>query len=118
MVITDSSGKLGHAEMRFGDGTIYVGGEWAEFTASPASVGGKNTQVVHVRVNEDIDSHCERARRAGAVIVMELADQFYGDRSYRARDPEGHNWSFGQPVRTVSREEAEKASGLTIKGWA
>jgi uncharacterized glyoxalase superfamily protein PhnB len=118
MVITESSGKLGHAEMRFGDGTIYIGGEWAEFTASPSSAGGKNTQVVHVRVNEDIDGHCERARRAGAVIVMEPQDQFYGDRTYRARDPEGHNWTFGQPVRAVTREEAEKASGLTIKGWA
>ena len=95
MVITEASGALGHAEMRFGDGTIYVGKEWADFTASPASIGGKNTQVVHVRVDGDIDAHCERARRAGAVIVMEPKDQFYGDRSYRARDLEGHHWTFG-----------------------
>ena len=51
MVITEASGALGHAEMRFGDGTIYVGKEWADFTVSPASIGGKNTQVVHVRVD-------------------------------------------------------------------
>jgi hypothetical protein len=34
-----------------------------------------------------------------------------------ARDPEGHVWSFGQTVRQVSREAAEKASGLKIEGW-
>ncbi len=104
--------------MRFADGTIYIGTEWADFTASPASIGGRNTQVVHVRVRDGIDAHCERARGAGAVIVMEPQDQFYGDRSYRARDLEGHHWTFAEPVQAVSREEAEKASGYTIKGWA
>ena len=48
---------------------------------------------------------------------MEPADQFYGDRTYMARDPEGHAWSFAQTVRYVTREEAEKASGLKIDGW-
>jgi hypothetical protein len=33
------------------------------------------------------------------------------------RDLEGHVWSFGQTVQKVSREDAEKASGLTIEGW-
>ncbi len=41
MVITDKDGNLGHSEMRFGDGTIHVGSEWADFVASPASIGGK-----------------------------------------------------------------------------
>ena len=41
MVITDATGKLVHSEMRFGDGYIMVGGEFADFVASPASVGGK-----------------------------------------------------------------------------
>jgi len=48
-------------------------------------------------------------------IVAEPSDQFYGDRTYRARDPEGHLWTFSQPVRVVSREDAEKASGLKIE---
>ncbi len=55
-------------------------------------------------------------RAAGAVIVREPEDQFYGDRVYSARDPEGHVWSFGQSVRKVSREAAELASGLIIEG--
>ena len=118
MVITDDRGKLAHAEMRFGDSYLMVGSEWADFTASPASVNGKNTQSIHVHLQEGLDAHCERARAAGAVIIREPEDQFYGDRAYTARDPEGHVWTFGQTVRKVSREEAEQASGLKIEGWA
>ncbi|MGO9058227.1 MAG: VOC family protein [Candidatus Binataceae bacterium] len=117
MVITDATGRLVHSEMRFGDGYIMVGGEFADFVASPASVGGKNTQSIHVHLKDGIDAHCARARAAGAVIVREPEDQFYGDRVYSAKDPEGHVWSFGQTVRQVSREEAEKTSGLKIDGW-
>ena len=117
MVITDKDGRLGHSEMRFGDSILGVGSEWADFVASPASVGGKNTQMMHVKLSEGIDAHCARAAAAGAAILQEPTDQFYGDRNYRARDPEGHVWTFAQTVRHVSREEAEKASGFKIEGW-
>jgi len=117
MLISDKAGRLSHAEMRYGDGYIMLGAEWAEFVASPASVGGKNTQAIHVHLADGIDAHCERARAAGAVILKEPADEFYGDRTYRARDPEGHVWTFGQTVRHVTREEAERMSGLKIEGW-
>lgn len=117
MVITEKDGTLGHSEMKFGDGYIMVGREWAEFTASPASLKGRNTQTIHVHLQDGIDAHCERARAAGATIIREPADQFYGDRSYLAKDPEGHVWSFAQTVRHVTRAEAEKASGLKIEGW-
>jgi uncharacterized glyoxalase superfamily protein PhnB len=115
MVITGNDGKLAHSELRFGDSLLMVGSEWAEFIASPVAVGGKNTQIVHVHMAEDVDAHCARARAAGAVILQEPSDQFYGDRTYRARDPEGHVWTFGQTVRRVSREEAERSTGLKIE---
>jgi uncharacterized glyoxalase superfamily protein PhnB len=117
MVITEADGRLGHSEMRFGDGHIMVGREWADYMASPVSLGGKNTHGIHVQLRDGIDAHCARARAAGAAILREPADQFYGDRTYAARDPEGHVWSFAQTVRTVTREEAEAASGLKIEGW-
>ena len=118
MVIADAQGNLAHAEMKFGDGLIMIGSEWADFTASALSTGGKNTQTVHVHLREDVDAHCARARAAGAVIVREPQDEFYGDRVYMAKDPEGHVWSFAMNLRYVSREDAEKASGLKIEGWA
>ena len=117
MLIEDADGNLVHSEMRFGDAAIMVGAEWSEDTKSPASLGGRNTQSVHLHVDEDIDAHCERAGAAGMEIVMGPETQFYGDRTYRCKDPEGHVWTVGQTVRKVSREEAEQASGLKIQGW-
>lgn len=117
MLITDSDGNLAHSEMRFGNCLVMVGMEWTDYVASPASTGGRNTQTVHVQIPSGIDAHCERAKAAGGVVVRELQNQFYGDRTYAVRDPEGHVWNFGQNLEYVSREDAEKASGLKIDGW-
>lgn len=117
MVITDESGAVAHAELSFGDGQVMLGGEWSEHHKSPASLDSRNSQSVHVHLTEDIDAHCARAAAAGAEILMQPADQFYGDRTYRARDLEGHVWVFGQTIKAISREDAERASGLKIDGW-
>lgn len=117
MMVTEADGKFVHAEMRFGDGYIVVDGEWAEHVASPASVGGKNTQSLYVRLPDGIEDHFERAKSAGATILQPIIDQFYGERTYRAADPEGHVWTFSQTIRHVPRQEAERLSGTTIVGW-
>jgi uncharacterized glyoxalase superfamily protein PhnB len=111
-VLTDAEGNIVHAEMTHEDGVVMIGSEWADWTRSPASLGGKNTQRVHVRIERGIDEHCARARQGGAKIVKELADEFYGDRTYIAADLEGHYWTFSQPVRNVSKEEMEGATGF------
>lgn len=115
MLIEGTDAQTSHAEMSIGGrGRIMIGGEWADWVKSPTSVGGANTCNVHVYLLDDIDAHCERARAAGAEIMAEPSDQFYGDRTYRAKDPEGHMWTFAQTVRHVSRAEAEKAIGARI----
>jgi uncharacterized glyoxalase superfamily protein PhnB len=117
MLIEDADQNVVHSEMRFGNAAIMVGGEWSDDTRSPASVGRKNTQTVHLHIDTDVDAHAERARAAGMEIIMAPETQFYGDRTYRCRDPEGHIWTVGQSVKQVSREEAEQATGLKIEGW-
>lgn len=108
--------EMCHYEMSCvaGSGRVMVGAEWADFSRSPASLGGANTQTIHIALAGDVDGHCERARAAGAEIVAEPEDQFYGDRIYRARDLEGHQWTFSAHVRDVSRAEAEAAIGQPI----
>jgi uncharacterized glyoxalase superfamily protein PhnB len=115
MLLLDADGNPAHSEMKFGASIIMVGTEWSEKHKSPKSIGGFNTQSVHVQLDNDIDAHCEHARKAGAIIAQEPETQFYGDRTYRAIDPEGHIWTFGQTVKAVSPEEWDKASGLTTK---
>ena len=117
MLIEGPDGEVAHSQMDFGGSHIMVGSEWTDDHRSPLSIGGKNTQSVHIQLDSDIDAHCERARAAGAVITQEPTDQFYGDRSYRCVDPEGHIWTVGQTIAVVSREEAERITGLKITGW-
>ena len=117
MLLEDADGAVAHSQMEFGDSYVMIGQEWSADHRSPKSVGGKNTQTVHIQLDTDIDAHFERAKAAGAVIDAEPTTQFYGDRTYRCRDPEGHIWTVAQTVASVSREEAEAASGLKITGW-
>jgi uncharacterized glyoxalase superfamily protein PhnB len=105
-----------HAELAFeGQGRLIVGGLWAEWVKSPCSLGNANTQSVQVEVPSGIDAHCERARKAGATVTQEPQDQFYGARTYRCVDLEGHHWTFSQHVKKLSVAEMEQAGGVTIK---
>ena len=117
LLVEDDQGGVGHSELTFGDGSVMVGGEWSADHNSPASIGGKNTQSVHIQIDTNVDAHCARAKAAGAEVFVEPATQFYGDRTYRCRDLEGHIWTIGQTVAVVTREEAEAATGLKITGW-
>lgn len=115
LIVSDDAGKIVHAEMKYRGGFLMVAREWAAFTKSPTGLGGANTQYLHVHIDGDIDAHCARARAAGATILAEPADQFYGDRTYRAVDPEGHVWTFAQTVANLTLDEMEKASGLKLR---
>lgn len=116
-VILDADGNLAHSEMTFGESVVMVGNEWSGDHRSPKSIGGKNTQTVHVQLaeGEDIDAHCAHARAAGATILQEPETQFYGDRAYRAKDPEGHIWTFGVTVQKMTSDEWDGASGLVTR---
>jgi PhnB protein len=97
-----ADGRSNHAEIELGDGVVMLGNPGPDYQ-SPKRRGGA-TQLVYVYV-DDVDHHHEVARAAGAVILREPADQFYGDRTYGAEDPEGHQWSFAQHVRDVGPED-------------
>jgi uncharacterized glyoxalase superfamily protein PhnB len=116
-VLLDADGHLAHSQMTYGNSVVMVGTEWSDDHKSPRAVGGKNTQSIHVQLaeGEDIDVHCAHSRAAGASILQEPVTQFYGDRTYRAKDPEGHIWTFGVTVRKLTPEQWDKASGLTTR---
>src|ERR687894_2319172 len=72
---TGPEGYVNHAEMRIGDGVIYMGDPGDDYR-NPAHLGA-STQMVCVTV-DDVDALYERAKAAGAEISEEPADQDYG----------------------------------------
>jgi uncharacterized glyoxalase superfamily protein PhnB len=102
-----SDGKIAHAEMTLGDGLVMMGCPGADYR-NPKRLG-QTTQSLYVYV-DDLDAHCARAKRAGAKIINEPEDQFYGDRRYGAEDPEGHHWFFATHVRDVAPEDLKAPS--------
>lgn len=99
-----SDGAIVHAEMALGTGLVMMGPAAPDLgSRSPRSLGGVN-QSLYVYV-PDVDAHFRHARSAGAPIVSEPVDMFWGDRTYAARDCEGHHWTFAQHVRDVPHGE-------------
>lgn len=101
-------GTIGHAELTLHGNTIMLASAYPE-----GGLGGpRRLPHLHSFVTvyvDDVDAHYARAVAAGAEISEELADQFYGDRIYRALDPEGHRWSFHERIREVSEAEMQTA---------
>jgi uncharacterized glyoxalase superfamily protein PhnB len=121
LLVTDAEGNIGHAEMSYAGARVTIAHEWsapdligAASLHSPASLDHRVTGFLRVILESGIDEHCERARRAGATITQEPADQFYGDRVYRCLDPDGHVWSFSQPVASLTLGQMEAASGFKL----
>ncbi len=63
---------------------------------TPSDVGAA-TMGVFVYI-DDVDTHYEAAKAAGATIVHPPKDAPYG-RNYWANDPEGHPWFFTTPPK-------------------
>jgi len=102
MSMPGPDGGILHAEMQVADSAIMMSPtSAAEPWRSPRSLSGSVTQGLYVYV-EDVDAHCARARAAGAVVVSEPEDMFWGDRTYVVEDLERHRWTFAQHTRDVA----------------
>lgn len=103
---TGPGGALIHAELRIGDSVVMITdeGDNGGPAKSPESLGGVVSAVM-ATYWEDVDTAWERAVAAGAEVIYPLADQFYGERGGRLRDPFGQQWMLSQRIERVSSEE-------------
>jgi uncharacterized glyoxalase superfamily protein PhnB len=93
----DPAGGLAHAQLAHGSGLIMVGHAGGGGLNLVRSAGA--LEALHAGVYvfvDDVDAHCERARAAGAKVMLEPGDQPWGDRMYCAVDPEGQFWMFAR----------------------
>jgi PhnB protein len=103
-------GKLNHAAMKLGNDLIMMGYPGSKYR-NPKRLK-QATQSLYINVSS-VDKHFERARKAGAKIIEEPADTFYGHRRYGAEDPEGHQWYFAHEIKrpAVKKKRAAVHSG-------
>ena len=105
--LAEPGGRIGHAEIKIGSATVLLADEHPEYgILGPQTLGG-TTFAMHLHV-ENVDSLVAGAVAAGATVVREIKDQFYGERSGSIRDPFGHEWLLGQTIESVTREEIQK----------
>lgn len=105
--LCEPGGRVGHAEVDIGGTTLMLSDEFPEHQIlGPESLGGSSI-TIHLHV-DDADAVIERARKAGATIVREAQDHFYGERSGTVRDPVGHEWNIGHHLEEVAVEEMQR----------
>ena len=106
--MTDQNGGVVHGELELADSLIMLGltaenKDWE----SPRTLDGRVSQRLYIFV-DNVDTHYERALSAGAKIIREPADQFWGDRVYECIDPEGHRWKFAQHLWDVDNRNLQR----------
>jgi uncharacterized glyoxalase superfamily protein PhnB len=105
----DGEGHVNHAELSFDGATVFLGWPGPDYR-SPRRHAQECEQAarwldtpwvidgIHVEV-DDLDTHYERAKAAGATIIREPEDLPFG-RLYSAADLEGHRWMFIRPAES------------------
>mgnify|MGYP001465435475 CR=1 FL=1 len=110
-------GKVLHSELKIGDSIMMLSDEFPEYgSLSPQSSGGAGMGL-HIYL-EGVNAAFDRAVKAGAQVEMPLADQFWGDRYGKLKDPFGHHWSIATHVKDMSEDEMKRSMDEAMKQMA
>jgi PhnB protein len=102
--ITDSTGRVGHAEITIGDSTVMLADEHPELGfRSPLSLGG--CPVLFMLNVPDVDAMVARAVKAGGRLTRPVENQFYGSRTGEITDPFGYRWYLSTHIEDVPEAE-------------
>lgn len=93
-------GELVHAGLQHGDVNMMLSVESGEGDSSRLPVSRRSGIVTYLTVDDgqDLDAFYNRVKAAGARVVSEPTDQFYGEREWAVIDPDGHQLIFGKPI--------------------
>ena len=106
--LAEPSGRIGHCELLFGETTLMLSDEFLEFgICAPGETDARPSVGIHLHV-DDADASIAAAIEAGATLVREPQDHFYGERSGTVRDPFGHEWLIGHSIEEVTTEEMQR----------
>ncbi len=109
----DGSGHVVHAALELHGAVISLTEQRPEWqNVSPTALGG-SAVILNLTV-DDVDAVGRALERAGAEVVFPIADQFYGHREGRFRDPFGHLWIITRVIESLTPEQIEaRMRGMT-----
>jgi len=103
------NGKLMHACVSINGSSVMLVDEAPEYgLLGPRSLKG-TAVTIHLMV-PDADAAVAKAERAGASVVMPVADMFWGDRYGVIEDPFGHRWSIARPGAGMTEAQLAEAA--------
>ena len=102
-------GSVAHAELQIGDSKLMLSDPFPQSNVRPPSERGGPTASIFMYV-DDVDATFEQAQRAGATVVSELEDMFWGDRFGTVADPFGQVWAMATHKEDLSEEEIAERS--------
>lgn len=105
--LTEPNGRIGHCELDLGNIILMLSDEYPEFNIWGPQAPGMTGCLIHLHV-DNADSLAAKAIAAGAIMVREPTDAFYGERSCTIRDPFGHEWMLGHEIESVTPEEMQR----------
>lgn len=92
----DDGVRLMHAHLLVNGTSLMMHDDFPEYTGS--AMAAPSGVTLHLQV-DDTDGWYNRAVDAGAASVMAPENMFWGDRYAQVKDPFGHLWSIGCPVK-------------------
>ena len=95
-MLADDGERLIHAHLHINGGSVMLSDEFPEMGGEVDVV--PKAVMLHLSV-DDADEWWARAITAGCAPLQPLADQFWGDRYGQLKDPFGHCWSIGSPIK-------------------
>jgi PhnB protein len=108
-------GKVAHAALTINGAMIMIECEWPTLSSRTPKEDGSSPVVIYVYV-DDVDLAISKAVAAGAKILLPAQDQFWGDRTGRIMDPEGHVWTISSRIEeTTSSERKDRWNRILHK---
>jgi len=111
----NADGTIGHAEVGLGDAVLMFAEAsdlWPDVPVRAPGSPATFSHTLHLEV-DDVDASTERARRNGASVEREPADQPYG-RSSVIVDPFGHRWTLLRPPPRATRLRQGDVASVTM----
>jgi len=111
----NADGTIGHAEVGIGDAVLMFAEAsdlWPDVPVRAPDSPTTFSHTLHLEV-DDVDASTERARRSGAVVEREPADQPYGRGSVIV-DPFGHRWMLLRPPPRATRMRQGDVANVTM----